>query len=166
MKYAIGVFAVLVAAISQVAIMPAFSIFGVQPNLVIVLLVAWLAAREHLEALVLIPVAGFALGLLDSQPLGLAMLALAPLILLTDLKDLRLLDSDLLPAIALIMVAVVVYEGTIMVTLVLRGESVTWLANVTNVLVPAAIANALLLIPVYWLIRISSLDLRQRPAFG
>jgi rod shape-determining protein MreD len=166
MKYAIGVFAVLVAAIAQVAIMPAFSIFGVQPNLVIVLLVAWLAARGHLEALVLIPIGGFALGLIDSQPLGLAMLALAPLILLTDLKDLRLLDSDLLPAIALIMVAVVVYEGTIMVTLVLRGESVTWLANVTNVLVPAAIANALLLIPVYWLIRISSLDLRQRPAFG
>jgi hypothetical protein len=53
-----------------------------------------------------------------------------------------------------------------MVTLVLTGESVTWLASVTNVLVPAAIANALLLIPVYWLIRIFSLDLRQRPAFG
>ena len=166
MNYVIGTFAVLVAVISQVAIMPAFSIFDVQPNLVIVLLVAWMAARGRQEALVLIPIAGFALGLLDSQPLGLAMLALAPLTLMTDFRDLRLVDSDLLPAIALTMAATVVYEGTIMVTLVLTGESVTWLAIVTNVLVPAAIANALLLIPVYWLIRISSLDLRQRPAFG
>jgi rod shape-determining protein MreD len=166
MNYAIGMFAVLVAVISQVAIMPAFSIFGVQPNIVIMLLVAWMAVRGRQEALVLIPIAGFTLGLLDSQPLGLAMLALAPLTLMTDIRDLRLVDSDLLPAIALAMLATVVYEGTIMVTLVLTGESVTWLASVTNVLVPAAIANALLLIPVYWLIRISSRDLRQRTAFG
>ncbi|MCH7580654.1 MAG: rod shape-determining protein MreD [Chloroflexi bacterium] len=166
MNYAIGVFAVLVAVISQVAIMPAFSVFGVQPNLVIVLLVAWMAARGRQEALVLIPIAGFTQGLLDSQPLGLAMLALAPLTLMTDFRELRLVDSEILPAIALTMAATVVYESTIMVTLVLTGESVTWLASVTNVLVPAAMANALLLIPVYWLIRISSLDLRQRPAFG
>ncbi len=166
MNYAIGVFAVLVAVISQVAIMPAFSIFGVQPNLVIVLLVAWMVVRGRQEALVLIPIAGFTMGLLDSQPLGLAMLALAPLILMTVFRELRLVDSDILPAIALTMAATVVYEYTIMVTLVLRGESVTWLASVTSVLVPAAIANALLLIPVYWLIRIFSLGLRQRPAFG
>ena len=166
MNYAIGVFAVLVAVISQVAIMPAFSVFGVQPNLVIVLLVAWMAARGRQEALVLIPIAGFTQGLLDSQPLGLAMLALAPLTLMTDFRELRLVDSEFLPAIALTMAATVVYECTIMVTLVLTGESVTWLASVTSVLVPAAIANALLLVPVYWLIRICSLDLRQRPAFG
>ncbi len=166
MNYAIGMLAVLVAVISQMAIMPAFSIFGVQPNLVIVLLVAWMAARGRQEALVLIPIAGFTQGLLDSHPLGLTMLALAPLVLMTDFRELRLVDSDILPAIALTMAATVVYECTIMVTLVLTGEPVTWLASVTNVLVPAAIANALLLIPVYWLIRISSLDLRQRPAFG
>jgi len=166
MSYAIGLFAVLVAVISQIAIMPAFSIFDVQPNLVIVLLVAWMAARGRQEALVLIPIAGFTLGLLDSQPLGLAMLALAPLTLMTDIRELRLVDSDLLPAIALTMAATVVYECTIMVTLALTGESITWLASVTNVLVPAAIANALLLIPVYGLIRIFSLDLRQRSAFG
>ncbi len=146
--------------------MPAFSIFDVQPNLVIVLLVAWMATRGRQEALVLIPIAGFTLGLFDSQPLGLTMLALAPLVLMSEIRELRLVNSDIFPAIALTMVATVVYECTIMVTLVLTGESVTWLASVTSVLVPAAIANALLLIPVYWLIRIFSLDLRQRPAFG
>ncbi len=166
MNYAIGTVAVFVAVISQIAIMPAFSIFDVQPNLVIVLLVAWMAVRGRQEALVLIPIAGFSQGLLDSQPLGLAMLALAPLVLMTDFRELRLVNSDIFPAIALTMAATVVYECTIMVTLVLTGESVTWLASVTSVLVPAAFANALLLVPVYWLIRISSLDLRQRPAFG
>ena len=165
MSYAIGLIAVLAAVISQIAIMPAFSIFGVQPNLIIVLLVGWMSARGRQEALVLIPIAGFTQGLLDSQPLGLAMLALAPLTLMTDIRELRLLDSDLLPAMALTVAATMVYECVIMVTLALTGESVTWLVGVTNVLVPAAIANALLLIPVYGLIRFSSLDLRQRLAF-
>lgn len=165
MSYTIGVFAVIAAIIAQLAIMPAFSIFGVQPNLVIVILVAWMAARGRREALVLIPIAGFAHGLLDSQPLGLAMLALAPLILMTEIRELRLVDSALLPAIVLTIAATVVYESTIMVTLALSGESIEWIAAVMNVLVPAAIANALLLIPVYGMVRFASLDLRQRPAF-
>lgn len=165
MSYIIGVLAVLTAVVSQVAIMPAFSIFGVQPNLVIAFLVGWMAVRGQREVLVLIPIAGFTLGLVDSQPLGLAMLALAPLTLLTDFRELRLVDSDLLPAIFVIMAATVVYEGTLMLTLLVRGESLAWLASIVDVLVPAAIANALLLIPVYGLIRMASLDLRQRPAF-
>ena len=165
MNYVIGLLVVLVAVVAQIAIMPAFNVFGVQPNFVIVLLVAWMAARGRREALVLIPIAGFVHGLLDSQPLGLTMLALAPLTLMTDFRELRLVDSDLLPAIVLTAAATVVYESTIMVSLSMRGESIMWLASVTNVLVPAAIVNALLLIPVYGLIRITSLDLRQRPAF-
>lgn len=165
MNYVIGLFAVLIAVLAQAAIIPAFSIFGIQPNLLIVFLVAWLAVRGQREALVLIPIAGFVHGLLDSQPLGLAMLALAPLTLMTDFRELRLVDSELVPAILVTMAATVVYEGTLVVTLSLRGESITWLASVTDVLVPAAIANALLLIPAYGLIRLASLDLRQRPAF-
>ncbi len=165
MSYAIGIAAIVVAVIAQIAIMPAFSIFGVQPNFVIVLLVAWMAVRGPRETLVLIPIAGFVLGLLDSQPLGVAMLALAPLMLLTEIRELRLVDSDLLPAIAVTMAATVVYESTIMLTLALTGESIEWIAAVMDVLVPAAIANALLLIPAYGLVRFASLDLRQRPAF-
>ena len=165
MNYVIGLLVVLVVVIAQIAIMPAFNVFGVQPNIVIVLLVGWMAVRGRKEVLVLIPIAGFAHGLLDSQPLGLAMLALAPLTLMTDIRELRLVDSPLLPAIVLTMAATVVYESTIMVTLALTGESIEWIAAVRNVLVPAAIVNALLLIPVYGLVRFASLDLRQRPAF-
>ena len=165
MSYAIGVVAVLVGVLAQMSIMPAFSVFDVQPNFVLVLLVAWMAARGRSEALVLIPIAGFIHGLLDSQPLGLTMLALAPLTLMTDIRELRLVDSNLLPGILVAMLATVVYESTIMLTLMLRGEQVAWLASITSVLVPAAIANALLLIPVYGLIRVLSFDRRSRQAF-
>ena len=162
MSLAVGLAAVLFAALAQVSAMPAFSIFGVQPNLVIVLLVAWMSVRPQREALLQIPAAGFALGLLDSQPLGLAMLALAPLVLMTDVRGLRLVDSDLLPAVILTALATLVYETTILLSLAVRGESLEWLAGVLDILLPAAIANVLLLLPVYGAVRLGSLGLAGR----
>lgn len=166
MSTTIGLLVMALAVLVQAAVMPSFSILGVQPNLVLVLLVAWLVVRPKGEALVLIPAAGLMLGLLDGQPLGLAMLALAPLILMTEARGLRLVESDLLPAVVLTVVATLVYEATILLTLAVTGEQLDWLASVLDVLVPAAIANALLLLPVFGVTRLASVDLqRRRPAF-
>ncbi len=165
MNIAAGILAVIVAALLQLAVMPAFSIFGVHPNLIIVLLIAWMATRGPQEALVMIPVAGFAVGLLDSQPLGLAMLALAPLTLMTNVRELRLVESDLLPAVVLTVVATLVYETVILLSLAVRGERPEWVESILDVLVPAAIVNALVLLPVFGLIRLGSLDLRRQRAF-
>lgn len=163
MTLAIGALAVLIAVIAQVSILPAFSIFGVQPNLVIVLLVAWIAIRPQREALLLIPLAGLLLGLLDSQLLGLAMIGLSPLVLMTEVRRLRLVESELLPALLLAAVATLAYESTILLTLAVRNRQLDWLSSVLDVLVPAAIASVLLLIPVYGLVRLASQDMR-RPA--
>lgn len=165
MTLALGLFVVLVAAVAQTAILPAFSIFGVQPSLLLVILVAWMAARGRRETLVLIPVAGFVQGLLDSQPLGLAMLAFAPLTLMTDVRERRFVESDLLTAVLLTVLATLVYEAVILVTLAVRGEQLEWLASVLDVLVPTTIANVLLLLPIYGAIRLASVDLRRRPAY-
>ena len=164
MGLAIGLVAILFAALVQVSVLPSFSLFGVQPNLLVILLVAWMSVRGQREALVLVPAGGLVLGLLDSEPLGLAMLGLAPLILLTELREMRLIESDLLPAVILVALATLSYEITILVTLAVKGEQLDWLASVLDVLVPAAIANVLLLLPVYGILRLASLDLRQRRA--
>jgi len=161
---AIGLLLIAFACLAQVSILPQFSIFGVQPNVVIVLLVSWVAVRGQREAFLLIPAAGFMLGLLDSEPLGLAMLAFAPLILLTEVRELRLVESQLLPALGLVVVASLVYEGTILLTLAVTGERTGWPGSVLNVLVPVAIANVLLLLPVYGAVRLASLDLQRQPS--
>ena len=164
MSIPIGLFAVLVAVVAQVSVLPEFSIFGVQPNLVIALLVAWIAVRPQREAFFLIPAAGFLLGLMGSQPVGLAMLAFAPLILMTEVPQLRVVDSELLPALVLAGAATLVYETTILLTLAVRGEPIDWLVSVLDVLVPAAIASVLLLLPVYGLVRLASTALAGQRA--
>ena len=165
MSLALGLLIVVAAVLAQMSILPAFSILGVHPNLVIVLLVAWMSVRGGREALLLIPAAGLVQGLLDSQPLGLAMLALAPLILMTEVRELQLVESELLPALVLAALATLVYEGTNLLALAVTGEQLHWLASVWDVLVPAAIVNVLLLVPVYGLVRLASLDLERRQAF-
>ena len=166
MSTAVGLLVIAFAALAQAAVMPSFSIFDVQPNLVLALLVAWLVVRPRREGLLLVPAAGLMVGLLDGEPLGLAMLALAPLILMAGVRDLRLVESDLLPAVALAAVGTLVYEAIVLLTLAVTGERLDWLASVLDVLVPAAIANALLLLPIYGLIRLASTDLHgRRPAF-
>jgi rod shape-determining protein MreD len=162
---AIGLLAVIFAALAQVAVMPSFTVFGVHPNLIVILLVAWIAVRGRREALLLVPIAGFVQGLLDSQPLGLAMLAFAPLILMIDLRDLRLVESDLLSAVVLAALATLVYESTVLITLGVTGKGPDWLASVLDVLVPVTIVNVLLVLPAYGLVRLASADLRRRPAF-
>jgi rod shape-determining protein MreD len=162
---AIGLLLIVVAALFQVAVVPSFSIFGAHPNLLLVLLVAWFAVRDQREAFILVPLAGLALGLLDSYPLGLTMLALAPLILLSDVHDLRLVDSDFLPAVAVTAVATAAYEGVLLATLAVNGDSIGWLASVRDVIAPAIIANILLLPLLYVLVRAGSFDQRRRRAY-
>ena len=162
MGLAIGLVAIILAALVQVSVLPSFSIFGVQPNLLIILLAAWMSVRGQREALILIPAGGLVLGLLDSEPLGLAMLALAPLILLTEIREMRLVASDLLPAVILVALATLSYEMTILLTLAVRGERLDWFTSVLDVLAPASIANVVLLLPVYGIVRLASWDVRQR----
>jgi rod shape-determining protein MreD len=162
---ALGLLLIIIAALAQVSILPAFSIFGAQPNLIVIILVVWIAVRGQREAVFLIPAAGIVLGLLDSQLLGVAMLALAPLILVAALHDARLVQSDLLFAVLVVGVATLVYEGTLLLTLTVTGERPDWLANMLDAFLPAIIANVLLLLPMYLVIRLLSREPPRRPAF-
>jgi rod shape-determining protein MreD len=163
---AVGIIVIVVAALAQAAVLPEFSIFGVQPNLLIVVLVAWMSIRGKQEALPLIVTAGLLQGLLDSEPLGLAMLAFAPLVMMTEVREWKLVESDLLPAVVLTVLATIAYEGVMLISAAVTGDSVDWMAAITHVVLPAAIANALLLLPVYGVMRFFRPEARPSPAFG
>ena len=163
MTVALGLLLVLVASVGQVSIVPEFSIFGAQPNAVVVLLAAWIAVRGQRETLVLVPAAGLVLGLLDSQPLGVALLALAPLMLADDV---RFIQSDLIFGLLLAAAGTLVYESAGLLTLAVTGERPDWLATMLDVLLPAVIANALLFLPAFGLLRAFSGEPQRRPVFG
>ena len=57
-SYYVGLPLLLLVALVEASVLPMFRIGGLQPNLVLVLLVAWLMVRGAGEAFVLIPSAG------------------------------------------------------------------------------------------------------------
>ena len=149
------------AALVQSAVLPYFPLLGVYPNLVLVLVVCWAVARGQGEAMVVVPIGGLCLGLVDSQPVGVALLAAAPVVLLAELREARLTQNDLLLAVVLILVSSLVYELVFLVTLRLMGESVQWWGSVFRIVLPTAIVNALIMPPLYWLVWLSSRDIRR-----
>ena len=165
MRYYLAAALLLLTALLQTSVVPVFSLLGAHPNVVLVLVVCWAIVRGQREALVVVPMAGIALGLLDGQPVGTALLALIPVVLLAELREARIVEGDFLLALATVVVATLAYETLFLVTLRLTGETVQWWGSFSRIIVPTAIVNALLMPPLYAVMWLASADLRRVRSF-
>jgi rod shape-determining protein MreD len=162
MRYVLAALLLLMAALVQASVMPAFPVFGVVPNLVLALAVCWTVVRGQQEAMIVVPMAGLCLGLVGSQPLGVTLLATMPVVLFSELRALRLTPSDFLLTVVIVFLSSMVYEMVLLVALRLEGESVGWFAAFLRVVLPTGIVSVLFTPPLYWLVRSRSEGLRRR----
>jgi rod shape-determining protein MreD len=160
-SYYVGLPLVLLAALMEASVLPLFRIAGLQPNLVLVLLVAWLTARGAREAFVLIPVGGIFLGLVDSAPLGTALLALAPVALLHEVRGSQLREGGIVLAIAFVVLMTLIYNAVYLAGFALDGAVGDPLQAFTGVAVPACFLNVLILIPTYFVLSMTTNPLRR-----
>jgi rod shape-determining protein MreD len=160
-SYYIGLPLVFLLALVEASVLPMFRIAGLQPNLVLVVLVAWLIVRGASEAFVLVPLGGFVLGLVDGAPLGTALLGLAPLAILQDLRGSRLSEGGLSQALVFTLAMTLVYHLVQLLVFTVQGEAGSWLAAFTQVVIPTAFLNLVLLVPVYAIIALASPDVRR-----
>jgi rod shape-determining protein MreD len=160
-SYYIGPPLVLLLALSEAAVLPMFRISGLQPNLVLVLLVTWLMLRGPKEAFILIAVAGVTLGFVEGAPLGTALLALAPLVLLHEVRGAQLRESGLLMTTLFIVVMTFTFHTIYFLVYALFGQSGDPLIALTRVIVPTALLNVVVLLPIYLVISLSSQEARR-----
>jgi len=165
MRYVLAFLLFTTAALIQTSFMPAFPVFGVVPNLVLALAVCWTVVRGQREAMIVVPVAGLCLSFAGSQPVGVATLAAMPVLLLSELRVLRLTPSDFLLTVALVFLSSLVYEAVLLVALRLQGETVGWLTAFMRVTLPTAIVSVLFTPPLYWLVWSRSEGLRRSRAY-
>jgi rod shape-determining protein MreD len=165
MRYIAAALLLLLMALVQTSVMPAFPVFGVAPNLVLALAVCWTIVRGRAEAMVVVPMAGVFLGIFGSQPLGVSMLAIMPVVLFAEVHALRLTPSNFLLTVAIVFLSSIVYEMVLLVALRLQGESAGWLPAFIRVVVPTGIVSVLFTPPVYWLVRSRSEGQRRIRAY-
>ena len=166
MKYALATVLFLTAAIVQSSALPYFTLGGVWPNLVLILIVCWSVVRGQREAMVVVPIGGLCLGLVGGQPLGVALLATLPVVLLAELRSMRLSINDFLLSLLLVFLSCLVYEMVFLVGLRLTGESVGWGAAFLRVALPTSLVSALFTPPFYWLIWSQSGRLRRARSYA
>jgi cell shape-determining protein MreD len=160
-SYYVGLPLMLLLALLEAAFLPYFRILGLQPNLILVVLVAWLSVRGQEEALYLIPFAALFLGLVQGASLGIAFLALAPLPLLHELRGVHLGEGRLLIAIGFTVVASLVYQSVYLSSFLVDGQAGDILGAVLRIMLPVSLLNVAVLLPVYWLMQVFSGDTRR-----
>ena len=149
MKYPIAFAGALFAAILAASAMPTVKVLGVTPDLVLIFAACWAMVRGQREAMVVVPIAGVLRDLTTSDPVGTSVLALSPIVLLAVARDLRPVESEFLPALAVVAAASLAYAVVSMTVLTAVGDDVPWGTALLRVALPSMLVNALFAAIVY-----------------
>lgn len=150
MSYYVGFGLVLFLTLLEVSVLPLFRIQGLQPDLLLIFLITWLIIRGADEAYVLIPFGGLMLGLLDGSPFGTALLAMAPLALLQEVRGAQLKESGLVMAVIFTAIMSLLYNYIFLIVFTFQGASGNWLDATVSVILPTMFMNVAVLFPLYF----------------
>ncbi len=149
MKYAIALAASAMVAILATSVVPYVKVLGVAPDIVLIFAACWAMVRGQGEAMVVVPMAGLLRDLTTSDPVGTSVLALSPIILLAAIRDLRPVESDFLPTLAVVAIASLAYSVISLTVLTAVGENVPWGTAMLRVALPSMLVNPLFTVLIY-----------------
>jgi cell shape-determining protein MreD len=153
-------------ALLQASSIEQFKILGVAPNLLLVLLVAWLVVRGLDDVLPMLFVAGLTLGLIGSQTPGLVLLALLPIAGFGVVRELHVVHSDAVLVLALVLASTVAYEMILLASVMATGGVLDVRAAFMHAVVPATLVNVALALPVWVVMRFAKpVDARRRLSY-
>ena len=138
----------LVVALAQATVVPAYNPISVQPNVVLVLILVWSALRGLPEGLSWAFAVGILLDVLAVDPLGTNALALLWVVLLAGLSRRRFFQSSLIFPMALAVVATVLHGVGL---LLLRGgvADAIPLSALLRFILLQAVLNSIVVPPLY-----------------
>ncbi len=155
MRYWLGGAFVVFLALVQSSSVQQFNVLGVVPNLMLVLLVCWLVVRGLEDVLPMVGVAGVTLGFIGLQTPGLVLLALLSIPAFGIVRELRIVHSDFLLALAIVAASSLTYECVMLAGVMLGGGQRDVIAAVADDLLPAMLVNLAITPPVYFLMRLA-----------
>jgi cell shape-determining protein MreD len=144
MRYCFGAFLAFSIALLQAASIDQFRLIGVAPNLMLVLLACWLVVRGLEDVLPMILVAGVTTAMIGLQTPGLILLALLPMAGFGVVRELHIVHSDALVAIALVFVSSLAYETVLLLSIVASGGVLDLTTALTRSVLPAAAVNVVI----------------------
>ena len=149
MKYLFAFAGAFSAAMLAASVVPYVSVLGVTPDVVLIFAACWAMIRGQREAMVVIPLAGLVRDLTTSDPVGTSILALSPIVLLAAVRDLRPVESEFLPTLAVVAAASLAYALVSASVLTAVGDDVPWRTALLRIALPSMLVNPLFTVLVY-----------------
>lgn len=152
----------VLVAILQTSLVPHLAVWGVFPDLPLLVVVGWSVLRGPREGILWGFVAGLTVDLLSGAPVGAATLALMITGALAGLGAATAVRARLALPLVAVFVGTIVYDLVFLVVLRLSGQTVVWLGTLLRITLPSAAFNTILMPLVFWPVR--RLHTRFRPA--
>lgn len=149
MSLQIGIPVFLLLAAIQATILPHLRIFGGQPDLVVIVVMAWSVLDHDIESMVWAVIGGVCLDFLSGTPVGLSSLALLPLAFFVGLTEAQAYRSNIILPLLLSSGGALAYHVIYMILLrFLAGMTIVWAEALWYVTLPSVIFDMILFVPV------------------
>lgn len=141
------------AAALQSSIIPQIRISSGQPDLVVLIILAWAFHAELDEAIFWAFTGGIMQDLLSIAPLGASVVGLLPTIFVINIIANQLYSINIILIFGIIMVGTIIQHIGFLIVLGITGIGVDLIGNIRYVMIPTLFYNLILALPVYWMVR-------------
>ena len=150
-------FALLIALVLlQTTVVPQFTLLGVHPDVLLVVVTAWSLLRGAEEGMLWALIAGVAMDIVSGAPFGMSTLPLLIVSFVSGFSQRGFFRFDLVIPILVIPVATLIYQTMMLAWLKAFGWPVTWSEGASRIVLPTVVVNTLLMPAIYWLLRLIS----------
>ncbi len=148
MSLQLGLPLLLTAALLQAAVFPSFRGVGGQPDLVLMLVIAWATLDRGREGMAWAFVGGLLLDLLSGVPLGMSSLLLVPIAYAVGLTEAQVYRTNItLPLLLTLLGALAYHLGSLLLVRILVGSAVDWGYALLNIALPSILFDVILILP-------------------
>src|SRR5574341_93208 len=165
MSLQVGIPLFLLLALIQATVLPYLRIFGGQPDLIVIVVVAWSVLDHDVESMAWGLAGGLCLDFLSGAPLGLSALALVPLAFVVGLTEAQVYRANLFLPLVLAAGSALAYHLIYLILLrFLAGMPIAWSDALWYVTLPSVAFDVILFIPALRLL--GRVYARLRPCQG
>jgi len=147
----------------DISFAPGATLLGGRAQLTLVVVALWAALRPEAEAMLLAPVAGVLLGLLGNEPLGLSLIAFAPVVALGAMREERSTERRFASTIGLVAIASLVYVVAAVVISRVAGQTLPLRLGSFRTIAVVTALNLGLATVLYWPLARTAGDPGARP---
>jgi rod shape-determining protein MreD len=133
----------------QSTVLSQIRLFGVSPDLVLLLAISWVLVVGRRDGLVVALIGGVMLDALSGAPFGLVTLSLLLVSALTALGERNIPRSVHLLPYLVILAATLVQKSVLLLLLQMSGRVVLWGPMMVRAVLPATMVNVLAMVIVY-----------------